>query len=687
MQVSRVWRREAQVKPRTWPLVANMSEPNAQLQQQHQQQQQPSSAAPPLPVDWVRATAAARRRRLNASDTPAAASTAPTRVDLERDSVCGSNLPTTRSAAAQEPPDTTQQLPALPIRAVGDGVSGGESNPFAHLDPRNVPLHLTARPAAAVTPRAALNRAPPAAAIDGRLAENAPDTAAVDAAVEVPIVPPLTPPSIPAVTPLSPLVSGVNNGGGGFVAPLPALHAVAPWRAARQRGGAWPTSGRLHRPVLAPSHRLTAFAPHQTPSSPLTPPVTPARLLEPLFAGRANPLAAPAAAPPPLRLPGFGAGSGSPPTAAPMQSPPSTPGPVAAAAAGLDTKHLQAAAAAPSAWPGEVRGARACSGVDASANVGGAVGGDWWFTAAGPGGGGGVAAPVNRLAMVTGEDVAREWGDVHGAWSSELRAGRAKREREERAEDEQRREQQRQAAPRPVVSPRGLRLSSAIEIAEPVAPPPPASLFSSSVGSMMLNLLMGGEGRSIFGGLPLLAPFGAPTTITAELVRSPSGNASHVTMLTSGPQARMHFGDARLDAAAAARPGSTRWLDAFRHPNPAAAGLRLGALGGANPNRGLASGMGLQGALGEALLQEVRHRSLFDHQPPPANLRDGGRTLIQLASPPPSSDVENCPICLDGDRNQPWAMCPSCRNSAHLTCAQRWLRDRATCPICRAHIP
>jgi hypothetical protein len=337
---------------------------------------------------------------------------------------------------------------------------------------------------------------------------------------------------------------------------------------------------------------------------------------------------------------------------------------------------------------------------------------------------------VGRRSVNT-DDAIREWKLLNASWSRMTEQSRLKREREEKAERQAQQAQQAQqradhsqgAGMRLGGQPflqriandasgagpggRNLRLSSAIEISEP------PSLFTPTSIGMLFNLLMGsdtsGNGGGGGGGGGGGARFGSgmhvgdhsPSMMRTEVIRSPSGESSRVIMMSSSTapeaprRAGMIFNDRRLDAAGASASAAAAVTGASGPPSHSVFGAA------AAPSRrdlfrtrlepfdtSAATSRFMAAASGaDAVLQAVLNRSFNEHQPQSANLRNGGSTLIPLESPPPVSDVENCPICLDGDRDQPWAMCPSCRNPSHLACAKQWLTQRATCCICRAHIP
>jgi hypothetical protein len=188
--------------------------------------------------------------------------------------------------------------------------------------------------------------------------------------------------------------------------------------------------------------------------------------------------------------------------------------------------------------------------------------------------------------------------------------------------------------------------------------------------------------------------------ISSEIIRSPEGFSSHVTVMSPltrtssdlrelfdiaprAPAARMIFNDARLDAVVrnnqnhnssspASASASTSVLNPFQSGHAAA---RWRDLFRANDNIN---------ASAEAM-RSLLDRSLYDTQP--SNLRNGGSTLITLSSPPTTQEADTCTICLDEDRTQTWAQYPCCKNFAHLSCAKKWLTDKATCPMCRVPIP
>jgi hypothetical protein len=324
----------------------------------------------------------------------------------------------------------------------------------------------------------------------------------------------------------------------------------------------------------------------------------------------------------------------------------------------------------------------------------------------------GEISPAPRA--VTSDEVLGEWKNLHRSWGHATRQSRAKREL-----DEKRFVGESHGDPRMPLTRMGGTPIDGFRVMPPsIEIEPPALLSSASMG-MLVNLLLGssparsgdpsssraggvgGGGLGVFDGIfgPLISSplassrMSAPTVVTTEVIRSPSGQSSQVITMSSSsssrPAARMVFNDRRLDAAAAAatgrapsslRPSSTEMRDLFRTGQQP---LPFGSLFNSASGRTPAAAPSISPS--DSIVQAILNRSLYDHQP--ANLRNGGTTLIQLDSPPPTTEVENCPICLDGDREQPWARCPSCRNPTHLACAKTWLTQRATCVICRAHIP
>lgn len=312
---------------------------------------------------------------------------------------------------------------------------------------------------------------------------------------------------------------------------------------------------------------------------------------------------------------------------------------------------------------------------------------------------------------VNGEDVMREWRDVHRVWSTAAKENRLKRELEEKHERQLQQEQERHLAQQnanasrtPLTRLGGSPIgpftsnSSSIDIGEP------PMLFNPSSMSMLFNLLMGGSGSSnSIGGFD---PF--PNIFHTSTRPGPSGRSNQILMMSqtsssssspwSNQQARMVFNDRRLDAAAAHRTQSQSQSQSQSNPFASgAASNRWGELlraAAAAQRNNTAMPVPVPRAnppwaqpLNESAFQSTLQRSLYDIQPRAPNLRNGGNTLIDLATPPPVSETENCTICLDNDRNQLWSLLPCCKNALHKSCAQRWLQNDIRCPICRTPVP
>lgn len=91
-------------------------------------------------------------------------------------------------------------------------------------------------------------------------------------------------------------------------------------------------------------------------------------------------------------------------------------------------------------------------------------------------------------------------------------------------------------------------------------------------------------------------------------------------------------------------------------------------------------------ASSERMFQSLLNRSLYDRHTV-ASRQNGGTSLTALAQPPLPDNCENCPICLDSDRAQPWCQLPCCRNYGHIECTKKCLAQDNRCFICRTVIP
>lgn len=313
-----------------------------------------------------------------------------------------------------------------------------------------------------------------------------------------------------------------------------------------------------------------------------------------------------------------------------------------------------------------------------------------------------VKADIKALApaaKLSSDLTMNRWRELNGLWSSAVQQHRVKRERDEK--------HQRERAP-------PLTRLGGVPAPSPLIGQPPV-LFDPSAMNMMFGLLMRDAISASVPSLPSLPSIPASAaSVTTEVFRSPSGHAQQVIMMsqtsssTAAPghpgavsgggrrlfdagslrrpaPARMVFNDRRLDPLVqrtnntsnpfASGNASSRWGDLFRAARDH---------GRAQTNQ---SGGGGGGGGMDSALSSILNRTLYDAQPTPSNLRNGGSTLIVLDAPPTLAEGENCPICLDNDPGQTWAQFPCCKKFGHLECTKRWLATNIRCPICRTPVP